>query len=318
MKRILYACLAVVMLLMLTSCKPKHANILFDNAGFTVENMPEWTMEINYIAETRGKAERVYTQLSGSNASESGFFDMVNMLYSAEKVDPPDNYLFSAEAMCQNRLDLYHLSEEEPSVSLYYFKDSNVLIHLNRHDEKDVEAIDYTFYRPAGDIASLINEKRSIAITPQQKTADLFMSPEELKASISDEELEKLLEVNFEDALSFDFFTGELPDAMGTSSQIFSTRTFAQVPPENYLIVARTANEIGEALDLGIIGFQYSDMFTKVLVSYPDLELNEELGLTVDNAILVDRADVPTQKPIVFIDEDSKIVDVIVPSVMLD
>ena len=318
MKRILCVCLAIIMLFSLSSCKPKHANILFDNVGFTVENMPEWTLEINYVDETRGKKERVYTQLSGSNASESGFFDLINMLYSSEKVDPPDDYLFSAEAMCQVRFDLYHLSEEEPSISLYYYKDGNAIVYVNRREDKGVEVIDYTFYRPAGDVATLVANKRSIAITPQQKTADLFMSPEELKASISDEELETLLEVHFEDALDFDLYTGDLPKDLKTSSKIYSTRTFDKVPPENYLIVARTVNDIGEAVDLGIVGFQYPEMFTKVLVSYPDLELNEELGLSVDNAILVDRADVPTQKPIVLIDEDSKIVDVIVPSVMLD
>lgn len=314
----------ILIISLFAGCKQESCEDIIVEKGLTQENLSEWTMEIVYISETRGTGDKIYSVLGGDS---NDFVAVLNSIYAAGNADKP-SYIFSAEAMCEYKIDFYHMDKEAPELTFYYLKGSghNLLTYVTKRTEEGEEEvyIDYKFFTPYGDLPTLLNTHREDAIEPEDELAITFVSRTEMMSTISDYELEyEVPEFELEDNerdntdITFEFYEGELPDDKSTNSQIYSNRTVGGLPSDQYLLTARITNDRGISEEWSISEVRYNEYYTLVLIDYPQFDILESLGLSPSSAITVSKDELPLGRWIVFIDEKSNVLDVIDPSIEL-
>ena len=301
-------------------CKKTSAEDIICEKGLTQENLSEWSMEIVYIGETRGTGEKIYTTLGGDS---DDFITILNSVYAANRAEKP-SYIFSAEAMCEYKIDFYHLDKENPELTFYYLEGMghNLLTYVTKNEEDEQVYIDYQFFTPYGDLPTLLSSYREEAYVPEDEIAISFVSRIEMMSTIEESQLEyfvpeKELEDNERDNtdISFEFYEGELPDDKTTNSQIYSNRTVAGLSSDKYLITAKVTNEKGISEEWSISEVRYNEYYTLVIINEPDWTILESLGQSPRSAITIPKDELPLDRWIVFIDDDKDVQDVIDPSI---
>jgi hypothetical protein len=223
LKNILFIFVIIILMISLfAGCREEHCEDIILGKGLTQENLSEWTMEIVYISETRGTGDKIYSVLGGDS---NDFIAILNAVYAASNAEKP-TYIFSAEAMCEYKIDLYHLDKEKPELTFYYLQGSgqNLLTYVTKRTEDENVYIDYDFFTPYGDLPTLLVSHRENAIEPKDELAITFVSRTEMMSTIMDFELkyevpEYELEDNERDNtdIPFEFYEGELPDDKSTN-----------------------------------------------------------------------------------------------------
>jgi len=319
---LLFFILIILIVSLFSGCGKETAGDIIAEFGMTQENLSEWSMEIVYISETRGTGDKIYTTLGGDSGD---FITILNSIYAAENADKP-SYIFSAEAMCEYKIDFYHLSKDEPELTFYYlaYNGNNLLTYVTKHTEDEEIYIDYQFFTPYGDMYSLLAGHRAEAYVPEDELAITFVSRIEMMSTILDAELDYFVpEIEMEDNerdnsdIQFEFYEGELPNDKATNSQIYSTRTVAGLPSDRYLLTAKVTNDMGISEEWSISEVRYNDFYTLVLVSRPDYDILESFGLSPSSAITIPKDELPLDRWIVFLDteDNDNVVDVIDPSI---
>jgi len=305
-----------------TGCKKEQCEDIITEKGLTQDNLSEWTMEIVYISETRGTGDKIYSVLGGDS---NDFVAILNAVYAASNTDKP-SYIFSAEAMCEYKIDFYHMDKENPELTFYYLQGSghNLLTYVTKYTEDEDVFVNYKFFTPYGDLPTLLSSHREDAIEPEDELAITFVSRTEMMSTIMDFELEyEVPEFELEDNerdntdIQFEFYEGELPDDKSTNSQLYSNRTVGGLASDQYLLTARITNDKGISEEWSISEVRYNEYYTLVLISYPDFAILDSLGLSPSSAITISKAELPLDRWIVFIDDKSNVLDVIDPSIEL-
>lgn len=323
LKNTLFIFVIIILIISLfAGCKEEKCQDIITQKGLTQENLSEWTMEIVYISETRGTGDKIYSVLSGDS---NDFIAILNAVYAANNAEKP-SYIFSAEAMCEYKIDFYHLDKENPELTFYYLQGSghNLLTYVTKRTEDEDVYIDYSFFTPYGDLPTLLSSHREMAIEPEDELAITFVSRTEMMSTIMDFELEyEVPEFELEDNerdntdISFEFYEGELPDDKSTNSQLYSNRTVGGLASDQYLLTARVTNERGISEEWSISEVRYNEYYTLVIISYPQFEILDSLGLSPSSAITIPKDELPLTRWIVFIDEKDNVLDVIDPSIEL-
>lgn len=301
MKRFAYTVIIIVLsAILLASCKARSGKELFEEAQLSAENIGEWTVRIDYLGETRGTSDSIYTSLDGN---QPAFADIVNSIYGAKKSGGPKDYIFSAEAMCDYKLSFTRKDAQESALGLFYSSAINLLVNVTRETKDDVDVIRYEFFIPQGDVLSALTAQREFAVTPVKRQADIFRNPQEVKLSIEPEELQNPM-----DEVEFEFYTAELPPEEGTACQLYTNQDIPGLAADQYVIMARSATNVGEAQDLQIQGLYSNQYYTVCYVEFPDNELAQELGIKIPNAIVIKASAIDPEKYIVFVDTPPQMV----------
>ncbi len=317
--KVLFFIIIILISFVFSGCRKEEAEDIILEKGLTQDNLSEWTMEIVYISETRGTGEKIYSVLDGES---NEFIAILNSVYAAERAEKP-KYIFSAEAMCEYKIDLYHTDKENPILTFYYLQGNghNLLTYVTKTQEEEDTYINYRFFTPYGDLPTLLISHRIDAILPEDPYEISFVSRVEMMASILDAELtyfvpKKELENNELDNtdIQFEFYEEELPDDKTTNSQLYSNKTVPGLSTDEYLLTAKITNDKGISEEWSIAEVRYNDNYTLVFINKPDYDLLESLGLTPSSAITVAKEDIPLDRWIVFLDEDDDVMDVIDPS----
>jgi hypothetical protein len=311
-KKITIFILTIILVFSLTSCGEKYANVLFDDLGWSTETLNDWYMEIEYISETRGTEDKIFTTIKNNSSNPTELIKVNDIFYGASKRTAPDAFVFSAEGMSDYIFNFYKKDVEEPVLSFYYYKSENLLTRaIHRFDEKkQVEYIDYEFYTPYGDLGKVAEGYRKQAKEPENKKVGLSLNPAQLKASVEPEELEESL--GFDGCIEdIEFYHGELPEDKGTACKMYDSEDIPTLEDDEVILVAKKASTTGEPMDLIISTVEYNSNYTIVHVTEPNEELQQELGVETDNAILLKKTDIDPAKYIVFVDEDKNVVYVV-------
>ncbi|MEX1376076.1 MAG: hypothetical protein AB1Z23_01265 [Eubacteriales bacterium] len=307
-----------------SGCGKHEIKEIIEENGMTPENIAEWTMDIVYISETRGTGDKIYTTLGGDS---DAFISILNSIYAADIAEKPKT-IFSAEAMCQYKIEFYHTDKENPQMTFYFVQgaEQTLLTYVTKTKEGEETYINYEFFTPYGDVATVLAEQRADAFVPEDELAISFVSRTEMMSTIQEADLiyfvpEKELENNERDNtdIPFEFYEGELPDDKATNSQLYSSRTVAGILSDEYLLTSHVTNDKGISEEWSITEVRYNDTYTLVLVTRPQYDILDSLGLSPSSAILLKKADLPLDKWIVFldIDNENKVVDVIDPELEL-
>lgn len=323
LRKNLFILITIVMIaLVLAGCKKIEATEIIEGTGLTQENINEWSLEICYISETRGTGDKIYTTIGGDS---NEFIEILNSVYAAARADKP-NYIFSAEAMCEYKIDFYHTNKENPELTFYYLRgnNDNLLTYVTKTQDGEDIFIDYQFFIPYGDLPTLLMGHRENAYVPEDELAISFVSRTEMMSTILDAELiyfvpEKELEDNElnNTDIKFEFYEGALPNDKATNSQLYSNRTVPELMSDQYLLTARVTNKMGISEEWSITEVRYNDYYTLVLIVEPDVEFLATLGLTPSSAIILSKDELPLDRWIVFLDENGDVVDVIAPDLEL-
>ena len=316
--------LIIAAIFSLSGCGKHEIKDIFEENGLTPENMSEWSMEIVYISETRGTGDKIYTTLGGDS---NEFINILNSIYAADIAEKPKT-IFSAEAMCQYKIDFFHADKENPQMTFYFVQGTEqaLLTYVTKTLEGDETYINYEFFTPYGDMPTMLAAQRADAFVPEDELAISFVSRTEMMSTILQADLqyfvpEKELENNERDNtdIPFEFYEGELPDDKATNSQLYSNRTVTGILSDEYLLTVHVTNEKGISEEWSITEVRYNDTYTLVLVTRPNYEILESLGLSPSGAILLKKEDLPLDRWIVFLDtdHDNKVVDVIDPELEL-
>lgn len=327
-KKLLTIFLVIILTMSFASCgKDKHAKYLFDELGFSVDTLSSWECEIKYIYEDRGSFEDTYTKIKYNPDDPNELLRIINCFEGAQATEAPKDFIFSAEGMSDYVINFYVDGAEEPALSFYYYKDGNLLTRVIRsYDEKkQMDVIDYEFFVPYGDLLSFVTAYRELAVVPTSEAESLSLNQKQLIASVEDEELAERMtyyddEYEVQEGaelgeIPFEIYDGQLPDDEGTGCKLYSTKDIPDLPEDKLVLMARIADEKGDPMKLLITFVEYNTNYTIVTVSYPDQALMEELGIEVDNAIMLERSyiDKDKDKYIVFLDDDGEVIYVIVP-----
>jgi|GEM_PF-5058574 len=316
---LLFLIILIFLSFAISGCKKYEATDIIAENGMTTDNLSEWSMEIVYISETRGTGDKIYTTLGGDS---NEFISILNSIYAADIAEKP-SYIFSAEAMCEYKIDFFHTDKENPSMTFYYLKGTghNLLTYVTKTQEEEDVYVDYQFFTPYGDLPDLLASHREAAYVPEDELVISFVSRVEMMSTILDSELEYVVpEIEMEDNerdntdIPFEFYEGGLPDDKATNSQIYSNRTVSQITSNQYLLTARITNIKGISEEWSISEVRYNDHYTLVFISQPDYDILESLGLSPSSAITIEKEDLPIDRWIVFLDDKDNIMDVIDPS----
>lgn len=313
LKKIIVFILCIILLLSMVSCKNKHANVLFEELDFSTETINDWSAEINYISETRGTTDFKYSIIRYDSDNPAELMSFINIFFGAATSKAPDNYYFSAEGMSDYKINFYKKDIPEPVLSFYYWKAGDLLTRaIHRFDEKrNVEIIDYEFYVPYGDLSSAADSYHKLAIEPNNKKSGLSLNPKQLIASVEEDELK--IPENENTQIEFEIYTDDMPFDEGTASKMYDKEDIPSLEDGRVVIMARIAGNTGDPLDLVITFVEYNEFYTIVYVSYPNEELQAELGLETPNTIILNESDIDPDKYIVFLDDEGKVVYVVVP-----
>ena len=327
LKKLLIIILTFILIFSFASCKKeKHAKYLFEELGFSLETLSNWECEIKYIDENRGSFDDTYTKIKYNPDNPNELLRIINCFEGAQAAEAPKDFIFSAEGMSDYEINFYIDGAEAPALSFYYYKDGNLLTRAIRsYDEKkQMDIIDYEFYVPYGDLLGFVKAYRELAIVPTSEAGSLSLNQKQLIAAVEDEELAERM-TYYDDAdyeiqedakmgeIPFEIYDGQLPDDEGTGCKLYSTKDIPDLPEDKLVLMARIADEKGDPMKLLITFVEYNTNYTIVTVSYPDQTLMEELGIEVDNAIMLEREDIDTIKYIVFLDEEGEVIYVVVP-----
>ncbi len=326
LKRLLILFLILMMFFSLASCsKEVHAKYLFDELGFSTETLSSWEGEIKYIEENRGKFEDTYSKVKYNPDNPSELLSFINCFEGAQTTDAPDSFVFSAEGMSEYIINFYIDGAEEPALSFYYWKGGNLLTRVLRSfdEKKQIEIVEYEFYEPYGDLMSVLQAQREVAIEPVSEFSSLSYNQKQLVASVEEEELSERM-TYFNDVyevqenaelgeIEFEIYDGELPEDEGTGCKLYDNSDIPGLTDEQVVLLARIADEKGNPMELLITFVEYNTYYTIVTVAYPDKELMEQLGLEADNAILLNKEDINPDKYIVFLDDEGDVIYVVVP-----
>lgn len=321
---LLFLIVIILISAVLTGCGKDTVEDIINEKGMTQENLAEWSMEIVYISETRGTGDKIYTTLGGDS---NDFITILNSIYASEPTDKP-SYIFSAEAMCEYKIDFYHMDKEHPELTFYYLKGNghNLLTYVTKSLEDDETYVDYQFFTPYGDLATMLSDHRLEAYEPEDELAITFVSRTEMMSTILDSELEYFVpEIEMENNerdnmdIPFEFYEEALPEDKSTNSQLYSNRTVAGLASDEYLLTVRVTNDMGVSEEWSISEVRYNDYYTLVLVSRPDYDILDSLGLSPSNAVTILKENLPLDRWIVFLDTENndEVVDVIDPSIEL-
>ncbi len=326
LKKISIFIIIIVLLLSVSSCSnDKYANVFFDELEYSVDVLEKWSAEIKYIGETRGSTDVIYSKIKYDEENPLELFRLIEIFYGAKITEAPNDFIFSAEAMSDYVFEFYKEDIELPVLSFYYDQSGDLLTRVERRvDEKDgKEYIDYKFYTPNGDLLSIATEYRLSARIPSKKTAGISLNQKQLIASVQKEELEERMQYSndeYEQAegiqegeINFEIYSDSLPFDEGTTSKLYDVDDIPTLSDDQVVIMARIAGTTGEPQDLIINFLEFNTYYTIVLVSYPNEELQAELGITTQNAILVNIDDIDPNKYIVFVDDEGEVVNVVVP-----
>ena len=320
----------VLLILLLTfsfaSCGgEKHAKYLFDELGFSLETLSGWECEIKYIDESRGSFEDTYSKIKYNPENPNELLRIINCFEGAQAAEAPRDLIFSAEGMSDYIINFFIDGAEEPALSFYYYPDGNLLTRVLRsYDEKkQMDIIDYEYFVPYGDLLSYVTAYRDLAIEPTSEVGSLSLNQKQLISSVEEEELEErmtYIEDEYEvqenaemGEIPFEIYDGQLPEDEGTGCKLYSSKDIPDLPEDKLVLLARIADEKGDPMKLLITFVEYNTNYTIVNVSYPDQALMEELGLEVDNAIMLERADINKDNYIVFLDDEGEVIYVVVP-----
>lgn len=321
---LLFLLVIIVISSALAGCGKETVEEIVKGKNLTQENLAEWSMEIVYISETRGTGDKIYTTLGGDS---NDFINILNSVYGSNPADKPE-YIFSAEAMCEYKIDFYHMDKGSPELTFYYLKGNNhnLLTYVTKSTEDDETYVDYQFFTPYGDLATMLAGHRAEAYEPEDELAITFVSRTEMMSTILDNELEYFVpEIEMENNerdnmdIPFEFYQETLPEDKSTNSQLYSTRTVAGLSSDKYLLTVRVTNDMGVSEEWSISEVRYNEYYTLVLVSRPDYDILASLGLTPSSAVTILKTDLPLDRWIVFLDTDNndEVVDVIDPSIEL-
>lgn len=307
-----------MMMLALAGCKKVEMADIIDDIGVSQENVSQWSLDISYISETRGTGDRIYTTVSGDS---DAFIEILNSIYVSQDMDRP-NFIFSAEAMCEYRIDIFHTDKENPELSFYYLDGggNNMLTSVIKSADKDSQVyVDYQFYSPGVELPDFLQAQRAFAYEPKDELAISFVSRAEMISSISQDELVYYVpEAELEDEsantdVAFEFYEGIKPDDGATNAQVYSNRSVETLSSDQYLIVAKTTSDKGAIDELSITEVRFNEYYTLVFVTKPDIEFLESMGVSPNSAITISKDELPIDKWVVFLDENDEIVDVINP-----
>jgi len=321
---LLFLIIIILIPAVLAGCGKESVEDIINENGMTQDNLSEWSMEIVYISETRGTGDKIYTTLGGDS---NEFIAILNSVYASSKAEKP-SYIFSAEAMCEYKIDFYHTDKETPALTFYYLQGNghNLLTYVTKNIDDEETYVDYEFFTPYGDLATLLSSHRIEAYEPEDELAITFVSRTEMMSTILDSELEYFVpEIEIENNerdnmdIPFEFYEEELPEDKSTNSQLYSNRTVPGLASDEYLLTVRVTNEMGVSEEWSISEVRYNDYYTLVLVSQPDYDLLDSLGLSPSSAVTILKDDLPLDRWIVFLDTANKdeVVDVIDPSIEL-
>lgn len=313
-KKLIIFILSIILIFALTSCGEKYANVLFDDLGWSTETLNDWHLEIKYISETRGTEDDIYTTIKNNSSDPTELIKVNDIFYGASKTKAPEEFIFSPEGMSDYIFNFYKDGVEEPVLSFYFCRSNNLLTRaIHRYDEKkQIEYIDYEFYTPYGDLGKIADDYRIQAKEPESKKVGLSLNPAQLKASVEPEELEESL--GFDGGINdIEFYHGPLPADEGTACKMYTSDDVNGIEEDEIILVAKKASTTGEPMDLVISYLEYNSNYTIVHVSEPNEELQQELGIETDNAVLVKAEDINPDKYIVFVDENKEVVYVVVP-----
>jgi hypothetical protein len=327
-KKLLILFISFTIIFSFTACGDEEgAKQLFDELNFSLDTLSSWQGKIIYINENRGNFEDTYSNVKYDPDNPSGLLSFINCFEGAQLAEAPDEFVFSAEGMSDYIIEFYLDGAKEPELSFYYYSGSNLLTRVVRSydEEKEIEKIDYEFYTPYGDLYSFLTAYRALAIEPESERERISLNQKQLIASVEDEELAERMtyiedeyEVQ-EDAkmgeIPFEIYDGELPADEGTGCKLYDDRDIPELTGEQLVLLARIADDKGDPMKLLVTFVEFNTYYTIVTVSYPDQELMEQLDIDVDNAILLNRADISKDKRIVFVDDAGEVLYVIVPFV---
>ena len=327
-KRLLILFIAFSIIFSFAACGDEEgAKQLFNELNFSLDTLSSWQGKIIYIGENRGNFEDTYANVKYDSENPSGLLSFINCFEGAQLTEAPDEFVFSAEGMSDYIIEFYVDGAQEPALSFYYYSGGNLLTRVMRSydEEKEIEKIDYEFYIPYGDLNSFVTAYREIAIEPESERERISLNQKQLIASVEDEELAERMtyiedeyEVQ-EDAqmgeIPFEIYDGELPADEGTGCKLYDDLDIPEITDEQLVLLARIADDKGDPMKLLVTFVEFNTYYTIVTVSYPDQELMEQLNIDVDNAILLNRADIDKDKRIVFVDDAGEVLYVIVPFV---
>ena len=330
LKKLSVFLIITVMIFSVSACKKdNHAKFLFDELGFSAETLSSWAGEIKYINENRGSFEDTYAKVKYNPDDPLKLLSLINCFEGAQVTEAPDDFVFSAEGMSEYIVNFYIDGAETPALSFYYWSEGNLLtraIHT-LDEETQAEYIDYEFYTPYGDLKAIMTQYRELAIEPETHENRLSLNQKQLIAAVQEEELEERMtyyddeyevQANAEmGEIEFEIFDGTLPEDNGTGCKLYDNGDIPELTDEQLVLMARIADEKGEPMKLQISFIEYNSNYTIVTVTKPDATLMEELGLEVDNAVIVNRQDIIQDineiKRIVFLDDEGTVLYVIVP-----
>ena len=328
-KRLLILFIAFTIIFSFAACGDEEgAKQLFNELNFSLDTLSSWQGKIIYINENRGKFEDTYANVKYDTDNPSGLLSFINCFEGAQLTEAPDEFIFSAEGMSDYIIEFYLDGAKEPALSFYYYSGSNLLTRVVRSydEENEIEKIDYEFYTPYGDLNSFVTAYRALAIEPESERERVSLNQKQLIASVEDEELAERMTYYDDEGyetdenspfgeIEFEFYDGVLPADEGTGCKLYDNRDIPELTDDQLVILARIADEKGDPMELSITFVEYNSYYTIVTIAYPDKELMEQLDIDVDNAIILNRADIDKDKRIVFVDDAGEVIYVIVPFV---
>ena len=319
---LLFFIILILIISIFAGCKRIEVEDIINEKGMSQENLSEWYMEIVYISETRGTGDKIYSTLGGDT---DDFITILNSVYASSRAEKP-SYIFSAEAMCEYKIDFYHMDKESPELTFYYLQGNghNLLTYVTKNTEEEEVYVDYQFFTPYGDLPTLLLGHREDAYVPEDELAISFVSRTEMMSTIMESELIYVVpEIEMEDNekdntdIPFEFYEESLPDDKATNSQLYSNRTVAGLASDRYLLTVKVTDKMGISHEWSISEVRYNEYYTLVFITEPDFEFLESYGLSPSSAITISKDELPLDRWIVFLDDKDNVVDVINPEVEL-
>ena len=194
---------------------------------------------------------------------------------------------------------------------LYVSAEHKLVVWLDARQNKEETVLQARYYQASDDLLAQLAKLQESATLQQDVTVKPFRSQEELKASIDTDDL-----AEDSDELDFDFYASPLPEYTGTSCRAYDSASDTAIPAGMVLVAAYGKNQTGQQIALPITGLEANAYYTKVLVTQPDdaLDSVQPTDGPSSSAILINSAALDYGKWIVFVDEDGKVLDVIVPA----
>lgn len=297
MKRI--SVIALLLAVALSACSPEPqataGELLPRPTGGAA--LPEGcTLRVEYWAES-ADGRFPYAE---ADCSDETCAALIALLSGAVEQPAEQVGALSPEAGCCHRITL--AVPGGARLEFLYIGERDLLAYREEIALEQGSAYEYRFFSAANDMKACLAQLRQRAAEPEAETAEIPLSPAQLRAAIDGDALAAAgTPVGYEAYPDAEDFIADL----GPACYVLTGRDLPSLPAGRLLIVARTAAVSGDPVNLAITGVEIVDRYVKVRVAPADAD-------SPDCAVLVDSACADAERIFVFVDADGRIVDALV------